>query len=72
MVEMGLLGDFSKGFVIMIGVFCTFAIVGFIVSGLIETTLVFLLTLTIPLSVMVFEYWKNKKKEKTQPQERAT
>jgi len=36
MVEMGFLGDFNKGFVSIVGAFCIFAIIGFIVSGLTE------------------------------------
>lgn len=71
MVEMGLLGDFSKGFVIMIGVFCIFAIIGFVVSWMTEIRLVFLLMLMIPLSVIVFDYWMNEKKERTQSGARA-
>jgi hypothetical protein len=64
MVKMGLLGDFSKGFVIMIGVFCIFAIIGFVVSWVTEIRLAFFLMLMIPLSVIVFDCWMNKKKER--------
>jgi len=65
---MGLLGDFSKGFVIMIGVFSVFAIIGFIVMEQLEIALVFILALMIPVSMIAFEYRKNKKEEKEKTQ----
>ena len=69
---MDLLGNFAKSFVIMAGVFIIFAIIGFVVSWMTEIAVVFFLMLMIPLSVIVFENWKNEKKEKTQSHARAT
>jgi cbb3-type cytochrome oxidase subunit 3 len=71
MVEMDLLADFSKGLIIMIGVFCIFAIIGFVVSWVTEIRLLLFLMLMIPLSVIVFDYWMNKKKERAQSGARA-
>ena len=62
---MGLLGDFTKGFVIMVGVLWIFIIIEFIAIGQIGIALLFLLTLMIPLSMIAFEYWRNRKKERT-------
>lgn len=60
---MGLLGDFAKGFVIMIGVFSIFIIIQFMAMGQIVVALLFLLALMIPISIMAFEYWRNRKEE---------
>lgn len=62
---MGLLGDFTKGFVIMVGVLWIFIIIEFIAIGQIGIALLLLLTLMIPLSMITFEYWRNRKKERT-------
>jgi len=62
---MGLLGDFAKGFVIMAVVFWIFAIIEFICIKLIALALLLLIGLTIPLSLIAFEYLKNRKKERT-------
>ena len=62
---MGLLGDFTKGFAILTGVLWVFAIIGFLAMGQIGIVLLIFVTLMIPISIIVFEYWKNKK-EKTQ------
>lgn len=62
---MGLLGDFAKGFVIMIGVFWVVLIVEFIYMKLYAFALLFLITLMIPLSMIAFEYLKNREKKKT-------
>ena len=62
---MGLLGDFAKGFVIMAVVFWIFAIIEFICIKLIELALLLLIGLTIPLSLIAFEYLKNRKKGRT-------
>jgi hypothetical protein len=59
---MGLLGDFAKGFVIMVGVFWVILIIEFIAIGQIEMALLLLLTLLIPLSMISYDYWKNKRK----------
>jgi hypothetical protein len=62
---MGLLGDFVKGFVIMAVVFWVFAIIEFICIELIALAFLLLVGLTIPLSLIAFEYLKNLKKERT-------
>ena len=62
---MGLLGDFTKGFVIMIGVLWVFTIIEFIAIGQIGTALLLFLTLLIPLSMIAYEYLRNQKKERT-------
>jgi len=60
---MGLLGDFTKGFVIMIGVFWVALIIEFIYIKQIIVALLLLFVLMIPLSMITFEYWKNRKKQ---------
>jgi len=62
---MGLLGDFAKGFLIMTVVFWIFAIIEFIYIKQIAFALLFLIGLMIPLSMIGYEYLKNRKKEKT-------
>jgi len=62
---MGLLGDFVKGFILYTVVMWVFAIIGFLAMGQIGIVLLIFVTLMIPISIIVFEYWKNKK-EKTQ------
>ena len=62
---MGLLGDFAKGFVIMTVVFWIFATIAFIYMKLIALALLLLVGLIIPLSMIAFEYLKNRKKERT-------
>jgi len=61
---MGLLGDFAKGFVIMTVVFWVFLIIEFVVMGQTEMALLFLLSLLIPVSMIVYEYLRYRKKEK--------
>jgi len=60
---MGLLGDLTKGFVIMIGVFWVVLIIEFIYIQQIIVALLLLFVLMIPLSMIAFEYWKNRKKQ---------
>jgi len=62
---MGLLGDFTKGFVIFTGVLWVLAIIGSILNGQIVFTLLLLIVLMIPLSMITLEYLRNRKKEKT-------
>ncbi len=62
---MSLLGDFAKGFVIMVGVFWVSLIIEFIAMGQIGMALLFLLTLLIPLSMIAYEHLKNRKKKRT-------
>ena len=66
----GLLGDFTKGFVIMIGVLWIFIIIQLIIMRQIAIALLFLLTLMIPLSMISLEYLRNQKKEKNNPDKR--
>lgn len=65
MRNMGLLGDFSKGFVIMTVVFWIFLIIEFVYMKQIVLAILFLICLIIPLSMIAFEYLKNRKKERT-------
>lgn len=65
MRNMGLLGDFSKGFVIMMVVFWFFLIIEFVYMKQIVLAILFLIGLIIPLSMIAFEYLKNRKKERT-------
>ena len=62
---MGLIGDFAKGFVIMTVVFWVFLIIEFIFMGQIAFAMLFLIGLIIPLSMITYEYLKNRKKERT-------
>lgn len=62
---MGLLGDFTKGFIIYTVVLWVFAIIGFMAQGQIAIALLLLITLMIPLSIIAHEYYKNRKKERT-------
>jgi uncharacterized membrane protein len=66
----GLLGDFTKGFVIMTGVLWVFIIIQFIIMRQIAIALLFLLTLMIPLSMVALEYLRNQKKERNNPNKR--
>ena len=60
---MGLLGDFAKGFVIMTVVFWIFAIIELICIKQIALAMIFLIGLIIPLSMIGFEYLRNRKRE---------
>ena len=62
---MGLIGDFAKGFLIMTVIFWIFAIIEFIVMKQIALAVLFLIGLIIPLSMIGYEYVKNRKKERT-------
>jgi len=61
---MGLLGDFAKGFVIMTVAFWVIAIIGQIAIGQIALAMLLLIGLIIPLSMITYEYLKNRKKER--------
>jgi hypothetical protein len=61
---MGLLGDFAKGFVIMTVSFWVIAIIGQIAIGQIALAMLFLIGLIFPLSMITYEYLKNRKKER--------
>jgi len=62
---MTLLGDFAKGFVIMTVVFWIFLIIEFVVMGQIGLALLLIIGFIPPISMIAFEYLKNRKKEKT-------
>jgi len=62
---MGLLGDFTKGFIIYTVVLWVFAIINFFLMGQIVIALLLLLVLMIPISIIAHEYYKNRKKQRT-------
>jgi len=62
---MGLLGDFTKGFAIYTCVLWVFAIIGFLAIGQIAVALLLFLVLMVPISMVVVEYLRNRKKERT-------
>jgi len=61
---MGLLGDFAKGFVIMMVAVWIFLIIVNIATGQIWMVLL-LLVLLVPLSLIVLEYVRYRKKKRT-------
>jgi len=62
---MGLLGDFAKGFVIMTVAFWIFLIIEFVFMKKIAFAILLLGGLMIPLSMICYEYLKNRKKDRT-------
>jgi len=62
---MGLLGDLTKGFVIYTVVFWVIAIIDLLATGQMAIGLLLLIVLMIPLSMIVFEYLRNRRKERT-------
>jgi len=64
-MKLGLLGDFTKGFVIFTGALWVFAIIGFISIGQVGIALLLLFVLMIPLSMIAYEYLKNRRKRET-------
>ena len=59
---MGLLGDFTKGFVIFTGMLWILAIIGSFSTGQTAIALLLLVVLIIPVSVIAWEYLKNRKR----------
>ena len=59
---MSLLDDFSKGFVIYIGILSVLAIIGLISAGQATTSLLLFVVLFIPLSMVALEYYGPRKK----------
>jgi len=59
---MGLLGDFTKGFIIYTVVLWVLAIIAFVAQGHIAFGLLILFVLMIPLTMIAHEYLKNRKK----------
>lgn len=64
MRNVGLLGDFAKGFVIMTLAIWIFAIIGCVAMGQTGMALLLLVTLMIPLSTIAYEYLRNRRKER--------
>ena len=62
---MTLLGDFAKGFLILTVVIWIFAIVGAFITGYTGLALLLTVGFIVPFSMIVYEYLKNRKKEKT-------
>jgi len=65
--NIGLLGDFSKGFVIMTAAIWVFVIIEFIYMKQIVVALLLLFVLMIPLSMITYEYLKCRKKKTKSP-----
>jgi uncharacterized membrane protein len=59
---MGLLGDFTKGFVLFTGLLWVLAIIGSFVTGQTAMALLLLIVLIIPVSMIAWEHMKNRKK----------
>jgi len=59
---MGLLGDFTKGFVLFTGLLWVLAIFGSIATGQTTIALLLLIVLIIPVSIIAWERLKNRKK----------
>jgi hypothetical protein len=62
-VNMGVLGDFAEGFLVMAVAIWILNIITLVVLGQTWTGLLFLLVLLIPISMIAYEYSKYKKKE---------
>ena len=61
---MGLIGDFARGFLIITVVAWIFAIIEFIAIGQTVMAFLFLATLPIPLSLLTYENWKDRKRKR--------
>ena len=59
---MGFLGDTAKGILILAVVIWVFAIFEFIKTNQIALAILFLIGFLIPLSMIAYAYWKNRKK----------
>jgi len=59
---MSLLGDIAKVILIWVGLSCILAIASFATMGYTEIALLFLVTLMIPVAMIVYEHWKNRKR----------
>ena len=62
---MGLIGDMAKGFLILTVVIGVFLIFEFIKMNQIALATLLLIGLIIPLSIVAFEYLKNRRKQRT-------
>ena len=61
---MGLIGDFAKGFLILTIVLWIFTIIELVFIRQTALALLLLVGFTIPLSIVGYEYLKNRKKGK--------
>jgi hypothetical protein len=59
----GLLGYVAKALLILAGADGGFAIISFTAMGYTEIALLFLAAMTIPVSMIIYEYVKNRKKQ---------
>lgn len=59
---MGLIGDFAKGFLIVMVVVWILAIISLVLIRQFALAILLLIGLIIPLSFITYEYWKNRKK----------
>jgi hypothetical protein len=59
---MGLLGDFTKGFVLFTGVLWVLAIIGSFATGQTAIALLLLIVLIIPVAMIAWERLKSQKK----------
>jgi uncharacterized membrane protein YhaH (DUF805 family) len=59
---MGLLGDFTKGFVLFTGLLWVLAIIGSFVTGQTAIALLLLIVLIIPVAMIAWERLKSRKK----------
>ena len=62
---MGLLGDTSRGIIILTVVVGVFLIFEFIEMNQTALAILILIGLIIPISIVAFEYWKDRKKKRT-------
>jgi uncharacterized membrane protein YhaH (DUF805 family) len=60
-VNMGLIGDFAKGFLIVTVAAWIFAIIEFISIGQMGIALLLFVAFLIPLIMITYERWKDKK-----------
>ncbi len=60
--DMGLMGDFTKGFVIFTGLLWVLAILGSFSTGQTAIAILLLIVLIIPVSLIFAEHLKNRKK----------
>ena len=59
---MGLLGDFTKGFVLFTGVLWVLAIIGSFATGQTAIALLLLIVLIIPVAMIAWERLKSRRK----------
>ena len=64
---MGVFGGISKGILVLIVVIWVFLIFEFIEMNLTAIAMFVLIGLIISISIVAFEYWKNRKKKETLP-----